>query len=92
MEDLSGLTAEIVQSGIRSGWRAIGKSASIVLSIRVSLRSDYALSLCFGAIPDAKPLHTFAGIALRQRLRIPSKTQFGGFHAQGHFRYGSGRR
>ncbi|NKL04456.1 hypothetical protein GFL39_05670 [Rhizobium leguminosarum bv. viciae] len=28
------------------------------------------LSLCFYAIPDAKPLHTFAGIAL---IRMPGQ-------------------
>jgi hypothetical protein len=31
---------------------------------RFSSNHENALSLCFHAIPDAKPLHTFAGIAL----------------------------
>ncbi|NKK51278.1 hypothetical protein E0H35_12760 [Rhizobium leguminosarum bv. viciae] len=34
---------------------------------RFSSNHENALSLCFHAIPNAKPLHTFAGIALRIR-------------------------
>jgi hypothetical protein len=31
---------------------------------RFSPNREKALSICFHAIPDAKPFHTFAGIAL----------------------------
>lgn len=38
--------------------------------VRFSSNREHALSPCLAAIPDAKPLRTFAGIALGRRLRL----------------------
>ncbi|TAV86691.1 hypothetical protein ELI24_29315 (plasmid) [Rhizobium ruizarguesonis] len=45
---------------------------------RFSPNHGNAPSLCFHAIPDAKPLRTFAGIALAQKRVSPRRRRLAG--------------
>ncbi|NKM96579.1 hypothetical protein GFL89_00205 [Rhizobium leguminosarum bv. viciae] len=54
------------QFGSRVKWRSLREGGSERFSFSWKRRT--ALTFCFYAIPDAKPLRTFAGIALETGL------------------------